>query len=602
MPLGYKYVERQADSYTNWAEIGKNMSDMITETDRVREEKKAAIDQASRDFQEKLLNIPTGQDENAKKAALEFADNASKYMRMQDKLLKSGKMKLKDYTIARQNLLDGTDQAFGAVADYQKKYGEKMDRYKEGKSSLGEVKNMAKAEGYGNWNQSGFYINPANGQVVMALKEKKNVDGKDIYTMSENPNDISSVAHVKGLIEGQWDKYDVQGAATQWAKGLGKYIQADSKAGTLLRGGEIRSVEDITKRTDIDEGTKKVLYNFFNAETGYIDAALENPFNRASVLLDQLGTASNGKEYRFTQDENDAKNNPEAILEVINPSTQAQSFKFNKEQMEASTEFVRGQARSQYNIEEKITPTAQAQLQEKRAPTGPELSRIQQAAAAKVWGKNLANFITGNNDKVQAAGKFFAANSIKLDKTADGYTYTDPKGEVVKFPYGTDPKVIMNGLVGALNSSQLPEDLLVTEASKNLGKTVNTKDVASGFEISTKPAKVTTNRDYMKEFSNIVKNIPTDVFGKSQGIVVSKLKDNLSKLNITITPTGAVGSEVTFSSPGKPSVSIESYRFGEKNSAESLNKLNDWLSANFGTEEKIKEAMDIAAPAEDQAP
>ena len=520
------------------------MTDMLAETNRVREDKKAAIDKASRDFQDKLLNIPAGQDENARKSALEFADNASKFMRMQDQLFKSGKMKFKDYTISRQNLLDGTDQSFGALAEYQKSFGEIMERAKTDVSSAIELQNIKKVEGFGNWAQSGFHI-AANGQVVMALKDKQTVEGKDIYTMSENPDNIASVAHIKGLLQTRVDKYDVQNTATKWAGNLGKYVQANSKAGTLLRGGEITSIDDITKRTDIDDATKKVLYDFFNAETDYIKSSLVNPYSTASVLMDYVGKASNGEDYFLTQDEDKIKNNPAAIREVIDPSTQAQSFQFSDEQKAAATEFIRGQARSQYNITEQKSSTAQAQLQERRARSGGEEASAQNQAAAKVWGGHLANFITGNNDQVQASGKFFAANGIKLDKTADGYTFTDPKGGVVKFPYGTDPKVVMKGLVGALNSSQLPEDLLVTEAGKKLGKTVNITDDAAGFEISTAPVAAAA-AETVVDVDDALSKAPKNVFTKKEADFANTINPLIKQLGFKVVPQkGNVYNQVT---------------------------------------------------------
>ena len=125
MPEYYKYAGRDAADQVNWAEIGKNMSDMLANENKIREDKKAAIDEASRQFGLQLANAPQGQDASARSAALEYADNASKFMRMQDQLLKSGKMKFKDYTVARQSLLDGTDQAFDALTGYQKVFAEK---------------------------------------------------------------------------------------------------------------------------------------------------------------------------------------------------------------------------------------------------------------------------------------------------------------------------------------------------------------------------------------------------------------------------------------------------------------------------------------------
>ena len=162
MATYYKYAERSADSQINWAEIGKSMSDMLANETRIREEKKAAIDAASREFGNTLANPPQGEHKGANQWALEYADNASKFMLMQDKLLKSGQMKLKDYTVARQNILDGTDQAFNLSKDFQAVFAEKMERYKTDKSQDLEQWLMAQAEGYSDFNKSQLYINPTD--------------------------------------------------------------------------------------------------------------------------------------------------------------------------------------------------------------------------------------------------------------------------------------------------------------------------------------------------------------------------------------------------------------------------------------------------------
>ena len=358
MPEYYKYAGRDAADQVNWAEIGKNMSDMLANENKIREDKKAAIDEASRQFGLQLANAPQGQDASARSAALEYADNASKFMRMQDQLLKSGKMKLKDYTVARQNLLDGTDQAFDSLTGYQKVFGEKMERARTDKSAAYELHAMQKAEGFGNWAQSGFYINPTNGQVNIALKDKQNIDGKDVYTMSKNPNKVASTTYVKGLIQGQWDKFNTMESTQAWSKSLGSEVHAAALLAGYGRTGKITTVEDITSRTDIVDADKKILYKFVDAENQYIDGALANGFARASVLTDSLKNCPrNGKQYRFTNDENDAKNNPEAILEIINPSTQQGELKFSDEQHEDSSAFMRNQARSQYDYKQEVKVT-----------------------------------------------------------------------------------------------------------------------------------------------------------------------------------------------------------------------------------------------------
>ena len=46
MATYFGYVEREADSYVNWADVGRNMSATIDNIQRVRDEKKALIEKA----------------------------------------------------------------------------------------------------------------------------------------------------------------------------------------------------------------------------------------------------------------------------------------------------------------------------------------------------------------------------------------------------------------------------------------------------------------------------------------------------------------------------------------------------------------------------
>jgi hypothetical protein len=248
MATYYKYAERSAESQINWAEVGKDMSDMLKEETRIREEKKAAIDAASREFGKTLANPPQGQHKGANQWALEYADNASKFMLMQDKLLKSGQMKLKDYTVARQNILDGTDNAFNLTKDYQSVFADKMERYKTDKSQDLEQWLMGQVEGYSDFNKSQLYINPTDGTLSVAMKEKKIVDGKEVYVMNQNPNQFTSISTLKNQIAGKYDKFDTNSATDIFVKGLGEEVtSAVTKAASLSSGGIIKSIEDIKK-------------------------------------------------------------------------------------------------------------------------------------------------------------------------------------------------------------------------------------------------------------------------------------------------------------------------------------------------------------------
>ena len=124
----YKFAERQADSFVNWAEIGKGITDMIQTEVAIREQKKTAIDQATRENLKKVAEAPVGSHEGLNTWTLNYADSAREAILLQDRLLKQGMLKLKDYTVMRQNLNDGTDELFGVIKNYQNVFKEKRDR------------------------------------------------------------------------------------------------------------------------------------------------------------------------------------------------------------------------------------------------------------------------------------------------------------------------------------------------------------------------------------------------------------------------------------------------------------------------------------------
>jgi len=165
MATYYKYAERDADSQVNWAEVGKGLSDMLAETNRVRQEKKDAIDAATRETMKYLAETPNGEHVGARESVLDYANNASNRLRIAEQQLKSGQMSVKDYTIFRQNLIDGTNLAFNANKAFQEGWNLTREREREGISSGLEPQNWAEVEGFGNWRNIGWQIGP-NGTVM----------------------------------------------------------------------------------------------------------------------------------------------------------------------------------------------------------------------------------------------------------------------------------------------------------------------------------------------------------------------------------------------------------------------------------------------------
>ena len=48
----YDYQRRDPESRLDWNEVGRNFTDMLQEEQQVRQDKKAAIDESTREFQQ----------------------------------------------------------------------------------------------------------------------------------------------------------------------------------------------------------------------------------------------------------------------------------------------------------------------------------------------------------------------------------------------------------------------------------------------------------------------------------------------------------------------------------------------------------------------
>jgi hypothetical protein len=493
MATYYKYAERDADSQVNYAEIGKNMSDMLAETNRVREEKKAAIDKATRETLNELANSPNGEHTGARMAALEYADQASNFVRIQENLLKRGQISLKDYTVFRQNLNDGTDLAFNAVKVYQENYAESMQRYRDGKASLYEIRKREQGEGFGNWNQSGLYINPANGKVMAAMKTKKVIDGKEVFTMDDAPGKMASVDWINGMLIGKWDKYDYATPVKDFTSNLGEEKKTAIKLGGITRQGKITSVEDITSRKDIDPTTKQELFRFIDAENNAIDAVLGTPANKFSILADHAKTAPNGKPYDITNDPEAAKKNSNLVLEVIDPNTGQGAFQFTKEQDADAKEFIRSQMRAQYDYKEEASAVGAVARDEESegARAGREKDKESETAA-----NMIGKLYYGDNNEAGSAVDYF-----KGMKNADGEVLfkkvvRDNTGVTVTLKNGTTEKISFtdaNGKprtqedfirsAGPLLAGQLDVNKALEKGSYAKDKKFNPNSRASGSTI-----------------------------------------------------------------------------------------------------------------------
>jgi hypothetical protein len=472
MATFYKYAERSAESQVNWAEIGKNMTDMLRDEVALREEKKAAIDEATRKYAEQLSNAPQGEHVGAKEEALRFADQASQYMLQQEKLLKSGLLKPKDYMIARQNLVDGTTRGFKSMKEFQAQYSELMERARTDKSSILEIQALEEIQGYGNFRQSGFFIDAPTGKVNVGLKEEKDINGQKVMGLKDGST--RGMEYVDGAIYTRIDKFRVRESLTPIADSLGVEIQSTLDPATLSKLGTITSVEDLRNRKDIDPETNQEIFNYYKAIRDAVGTVISSPFQKASLLADTLGV-------QVTMDPNVAAKDPNLILKVIDPNTGRAEYKFSEQLEKKAEDYMTQQLLSMVTRKEEIKTGGQVQRQD---PSAAVLDRGDKIKDAENFGKQLGAALKSDDDQEVGNSIIYLAQKAKKRVNRNGSTITvsemDGTGEST-FDLNDDPDKIASAMISAFGTD-LPEDtILKFSKSTYKGNKANTRTVATGF-------------------------------------------------------------------------------------------------------------------------
>jgi hypothetical protein len=198
MATKFGYVRREATNQLDWGAIATQFTSIINEEGKVRAKRKAEIDRASREMAETLENAPTGEYVDGNQFALDYANDAQQLLLTQDRLLKQGILKPRDYAVVRANLNSSNKSMFKLGKAYQDAYEEKMKRMNSAdpatRSQMLEQWKMEQAEGLYNIRNSKALINPANGMVSIGLWK----DGK----MDTDPSSYQTVPELMGNLAG----------------------------------------------------------------------------------------------------------------------------------------------------------------------------------------------------------------------------------------------------------------------------------------------------------------------------------------------------------------------------------------------------------------
>ena len=509
----YNYAERQADAFVDWGKIGRDLTTMLAEQNKIREDKKAALDKASSEFGQVLSNAPQGENKELNQWALEYASDAQQARLLQDKLLKSGRLSVKDYTVMRQNINDGTTQLFNLIKTYQERQKIVMDRFRKNESSKLELYQWQQAEEFGDFSKSKPYINPTDFRVNLGQKVKKVVDGKEVDVMDPYPDKYATVNSVLNRINTNYDRYDITKGVKALVDTFGSEISVVQELATLYKTGSIRETLDVTKKSNLPADAQGIIMKFEDVETKLLQTILQDKFKAASILTDSIGIASNGKEYDFTQSETEAKNNPNLIYLKTDPRGGTVPV-LSEEQNKVALDRLRLEARVQYDKKDEFRETPKLEPKPvtprtPRTPTGKELDIAKLKKQAEVIGKNLAYVLTGDAVKARQGAQYFQSvegisalellpTGINLIKGSNALPYTFTEGGVEATP----EDVALSIVGGITQGTDLDQQIIIDAFNKNkLSNRLTKQNLGRVGK---------TKTDYSTEFSEFNKTkIPT---------------------------------------------------------------------------------------------
>lgn len=612
----FGYQERDPQAQVDWTEITSNFSNVLNEEVRVREQKKKAIDDSTREFQRRLNDTPQGESTTIREWGLKFGADAQKQMLMQDRLLKSGALKYNDYTVMRQNLVDGTDNAFTLLQEYQDEYAVKMERMKstnpaEASQQL-EVWLMENAEGFGNFNKSQLVINPETGKVSASFKVKNEKTG--LYEITDNPNNLRSVSALRGQLLGKFNEYDIESETKGWVDSNGKMTQILREIGSRTSSGVLTTImnpmekllkksgdrfiidKDKAKALGIPDSELDAVNLYLTAENDWIKGQMTNGLNISSVLTENIGTASNDKSYTFTYNPEEAKDNAEMIL--LDPQTQQPIFDESnpnaKEQEEAVMSYFRNSIRNKHNITQEVKTVNDWKAEQSKS----QIEASAQRKKNKSMVSRIATLYTGNNEQIEGSLEYFRDlndSNQKVTRTKDGIALTfinaDGKLETrdISFYSGTGDSRKLKTQEEFIKSAGplLTGQSDMTEALKTGGydkdgvfnKTENPFEKSTTIEEPEKPKDYSTEKDNW--LNTTVANIK---FNQSENKFKEEVETVYKDIGLVAVPVGRMTRVVQISIPGSglDPISIDTNNRTASGKAKQRNRLIKYIREATG--------------------
>ena len=568
----YKYAKRDEKSRVDWGAITTNLVDTLREQEAEREKQREAIDASSRATGDILSDAPQGENKAANEWILNASSDASQYLMSQNRLLKSGLLDPREFTVNRQNVEDSFKALQDVSKNAQQYYKETMDRIENNESIVGmEGAIQEQLNKFQNWSKTQAFVNPTNGKISIGML---NEDGG----LSKNASEFSSIEGITNRMRSRYDRYDYSPDLQSWIDGVGKDVRVVRKKGVLTLSD---ASQDAGFQTALDE---------------QVGALVDSNPIRVVSILEELGlidgydidgekTTQKGDKFNVAmKNQNDGIVMPEVT-----------------DDMKAKArEFLSGQMLNMLDKEQTPMP-------EDRAAQA--FNRVRSAGAkddAAVLDA-VGLLYSGSKNDIDSAVKSLAGlnpNIQSIQRTNRGVTVIYKNGDASDLPfYKTDgdgnviatPELLIDGR----NWTTGAAGLITGITEKNYNKIAEESSwnpmydeftVAKVFEPYDESEATfgfsygTTAKDPLKAVQDIKAGVTAELFASDDEDTVAKsVSEVVSKLGFNVEGTGVIRDVIKVTNP----VTGESVEIRTSDSETAKNNLLSFINSQVATAEDI---------------
>jgi hypothetical protein len=519
----YKPQPVAAQTQINWAEVGKNFSDMLSEDKRVKDEKRAALDEMSREAVNVVNNVEDGQSATANQWWLAAGGQVQDAMLMSKGLLKSGQITANQFVQMQQNVNDGTDGLIGVFEKFNKDYVLKQERAgcKDptgvGCSQKLESWAMEQLESMGNFQNTAVVVNPE----TLMLSVVDLVDGKIV----DDPNKVRSINSLQTMAGSEFNKFDLDTATKTFVDKTGTWQQVSNSVSSATRKG-IKTItsspffKDFTKadiealkKTGATEEQIKSIQGqgnvYFAAEQQLVQTIMADDLQSTSILTNSIGSDDEGNDYTFSFNKERGANE---ILMKQEGGFLVPDFtdEKGKAQLKKVEEFIKTDVRNQTNTE--TTSSIQDDRRVKsssgsgptQAQTKARINKENHGEIAKYTYRYVTSDKVEDLDEIEAILKSFNPNLQSIKKVGGNYIVkkrsTTREGEIStdSIPISGSPQEMVKTLLGYFSPSQVDNPTeIVSNAVDFSGNSElnNTAFQAADEELENEPIGVSIDRE-----------------------------------------------------------------------------------------------------------